>query len=343
VSVTGRIFISYRRGDSQGAAGRLFDRLLAHFERDQLFIDVDAIEPGVDFAKLLEEQVANCGAFIAVIGPGWLDAKSSSGGRRLDDPNDYVRIEIEAALKRDIRVIPVLVDGASMPPPSALPASLEALSRRNAMELAHHRFAADCDVLAQTIRRALGVPEPAKATEPVTALPAAPPPPDGKMSWNEIVFSFKGRLSRQQFLIAVLLFVLGAMALAIALFALIDLSFETADEQTREATKKLRELLEQRLVSLIQIVLWWPVWAMILKRLHDFGQGWQLLLVFIGVDVAMVVLDLLGYDSLSTQLLLLYLGVTFMLGVVKGVEGPNQYGPDPRMAAGPRPKGQSPS
>src|SRR5580704_15749435 len=148
----GRIFISYRRGDSQGAAGRLFDQLLQHFKHEQLFLDVDAIEPGTDFIDSIDKQLSNCSAFIAVIGPGWLTAKDAKGRRRLDDPHDYVRIEIESALKRSIRVIPVLVDGAEMPEQAALPNSLELLSRRNAVPIAHHRFADDCQVLAAAIK-----------------------------------------------------------------------------------------------------------------------------------------------------------------------------------------------
>src|SRR5262249_18922492 len=104
-----------------------------------------------------DEQLAACIAFIAVIGPRWLTARGNDGNPRLDNPKDYVRLEIEAALKRDIRVIPVLVDGASMPQPSDLPPSLQALARRNAVEIAHHRFVADCDDLARGIKRALGV------------------------------------------------------------------------------------------------------------------------------------------------------------------------------------------
>src|SRR5262249_11601055 len=93
-------------------------------------MDVDAIEPGVDFVKALDEQVAGCIAFIAVIGPRWLTARGNDGNPKLDNPTDYVRLEIESALKRDIRVIPVLVDGALMPTPSDLPSSLQALARR---------------------------------------------------------------------------------------------------------------------------------------------------------------------------------------------------------------------
>jgi TIR domain len=116
-------FRTLRRGDDQAAAGRLYDQLLQHFDPEQLFMDVDAIEPGVDFVKSLDEQVAACIAFIEVIGPRWLNARNNDGSPRLDNPTDYVRVEIESALKRDIRVIPVLVDGASMPRPSDLPPS----------------------------------------------------------------------------------------------------------------------------------------------------------------------------------------------------------------------------
>ena len=154
--MTGRIFISYRRGDDESAAGRLYDRLLLHFDREQLFMEVDANEPGVDFVRSLEERVAACIAFIAVIGPRWLNARNNDGAPRLDNPTDYVRVEIESALKRDIRVIPVLVDGAAMPRLSDLPPSLQPLARRNAVEIAPHRFAADCDDLARSIKHALG-------------------------------------------------------------------------------------------------------------------------------------------------------------------------------------------
>src|SRR5262249_20241487 len=155
--VTGRIFISYRRGDDQAAAGRLYDRLLQHFDREQLFMDVDAIEPGVDFVKALDEQVAECIAFIAVIGPRWLNARNNDGNPRLDNPTGYARVEIESALKRDIRVIPALAARARLPPPPDLPAALQALAGRKAVESARHRFAAVCADPARRIKRALGV------------------------------------------------------------------------------------------------------------------------------------------------------------------------------------------
>jgi len=142
------IFINYRRDDAPGVAGRLFDHLTRKFSRRNIFMDVDAMKPGMDFVRQLDTQVAQCGVLLAVIGPHWLDAKDHSGQRRLDSDNDYVRIELASALKRDIPVIPVLVDGAAMPPEDGLPDDLKSLVRRHALELRHTRF--DADAIAIT-------------------------------------------------------------------------------------------------------------------------------------------------------------------------------------------------
>jgi hypothetical protein len=127
-----RIFISYRRQDTRQIAGRIFDRLEAHFGRDHVFMDIDSIPFGVDFHKYLDQQVARADAVLALIGQGWADARDEAGNRRLDDPDDFVRIEIEAALKRGIPLGAVLIDGAPMPRPEQLPEDMRALCRRNA-------------------------------------------------------------------------------------------------------------------------------------------------------------------------------------------------------------------
>jgi hypothetical protein len=114
------VFISYRRQESSGLAGRLFDRLAARFGEDRVFMDIDRIELGVDFAEVIAQEVSTCAVLLAVIGPHWLDAADAAGRRRLEDPDDIVRLEIQAALDRDIRVIPILVDGATMPRPQQL-------------------------------------------------------------------------------------------------------------------------------------------------------------------------------------------------------------------------------
>src|SRR5687767_2733903 len=124
------IFVSYRRDDSAGHAGRLFDNLAEHFGKDRIFMDIDAIEYGEDFVEAMEKAVSSCKVLIAVIGQNWL-----SGSAKLNNPNDFVRLEIATALRRDIRVIPVLVQRATMPSPDQLPEDLAKLSRRNAIEL----------------------------------------------------------------------------------------------------------------------------------------------------------------------------------------------------------------
>ena len=110
-----RIFISYRRDDSAGHAGRIYDRLIDHFGRGQVFMDVDTIQPSLNFVEVVEQAVGVCNGLIAVIGREWLQASDAGGGRRLENPADLVRLEISTAQGRDIRVIPVLVQGAQMP------------------------------------------------------------------------------------------------------------------------------------------------------------------------------------------------------------------------------------
>ena len=123
-----KILISYRREDSADVTGRIYDRLIQQFGRESVFKDVDSIPLGVDFRIYLDEQVAKCEVFLAVIGRDWMKNLGSTGKTRLDDPRDFVRIEIESALKRQIPVIPVLVSGATIPLAERLPASLQDLA-----------------------------------------------------------------------------------------------------------------------------------------------------------------------------------------------------------------------
>jgi len=124
------IFVSYRRQDSADVTGRIYDRLVQRFDRKQIFKDVDSIPLGVDFRVHLGDVVGRCNLLLAVIGPQWL-AAAGPNGRRLDDSSDFVRIEIEAALARNIPVIPLLVGGADLPAEGELPPSLAALTFRN--------------------------------------------------------------------------------------------------------------------------------------------------------------------------------------------------------------------
>ena len=158
--MAGKIFINYRRDDSAATAGRLHDRLAQTFGRKNLFMDVDHIPAGVDFVDYLPSQVAACDVFLAVIGPNWLDAKDDDGRRRFDNPDDFVAIEIAAALARNIRVIPVLVDGARTPKAANLPNSIKPLVRRNAVEVRNSHFGRDAEELTNKVREALADAQP---------------------------------------------------------------------------------------------------------------------------------------------------------------------------------------
>lgn len=130
-----RIFISYRRADSADVTGRIYDRLAEYFGESTIFKDVDSIPPGIDFKEHLEKAVGKCKVFLVVIGDRWLETNDSLQPNRLQDPRDFVRIEIEAALNRNIRIIPLLVRGSSMPEEEKLPPSLGKLVYRNAIPI----------------------------------------------------------------------------------------------------------------------------------------------------------------------------------------------------------------
>ncbi|HWE15922.1 MAG TPA: toll/interleukin-1 receptor domain-containing protein [Hyphomicrobiaceae bacterium] len=193
--MAGSIFVSYRREDSQHAAGRLVDRLTQSFGKDRIFMDVDAIEPGLDFVEVIGEKVASCDVLLALIGPRWLEASEQGGRPRLDNPSDFVRLEIEAALRRSIRVIPVLLDGASPLEEDSLPHSLKALARRQAVRITHERFAADAAGLVQSLAKAAKPARPAAswAGAPRTSRPDAPPASGGLisrgMAWGYVLLA----------------------------------------------------------------------------------------------------------------------------------------------------------
>ena len=146
----GAVFVSYRRGDTEGQARALFNELADLIGRDSVFMDVDSIALGRDFRQILQERLGSCDLMLALIGPDWLDIKDASGKRRLENPADFVRQEIAAALRRNIPVTPVLVQGAQMPAPEQLPDDLKDLAYRNAFELSHTRWESD---VAEMIKR----------------------------------------------------------------------------------------------------------------------------------------------------------------------------------------------
>jgi hypothetical protein len=152
-----KIFISYRREDSAGHTGRLYDSLEAHFGAENLFMDLSAIESGQNFVDAIKTAVGSCDALIAVIGKQWLTC-TGPDGRRLDDPRDFVRAEIGAALERGTPVVPVLVEGATMPPVEALPDALKPLAERLAHELSDQRWSYDIGRLIEATEKLGGAP-----------------------------------------------------------------------------------------------------------------------------------------------------------------------------------------
>ena len=183
--MTSKIFISYRREDGGGHAGRVHDRLARELGTKSLFMDVDAIPLGSNFVKVLREEVGRCQVLLALIGPRWLEARDEHGRRRLDDPNDFVRVEIATALARDIAVIPILFDGAPVPGVAQLPDNLKELSVRSGLQVHHASFHADMDKLIGALKKTLAdaapiQPRDTAATGVIRLAPttshAAPPP-----------------------------------------------------------------------------------------------------------------------------------------------------------------------
>jgi hypothetical protein len=180
-----KVFISYRRADSAPFAGRIYDRLVLRLQQANVFKDVDDIPPGVDFARYIQDALGLCAAVLVLIGRGWLTARGADGARRLDDPADFVRLEIALALSAQLTVIPVLVDGASMPPAAELPEELRPLALRNAVAVRDDPdFSRDMERVLAALARAGAVP-PARTPAvtplvtpvvPAQHVPAAPAP-----------------------------------------------------------------------------------------------------------------------------------------------------------------------
>lgn len=208
----GAVFLSYRRGDSEGQARALsleLERLLGH---DSVFMDVDSIGLGYDFRQVLQERLASCSMMMVLIGPGWLAAADASGTRRLDVPTDFVRQEVAAALKRNIPVVPVLLQGARMPSPEQLPEEIADLSYRNGFELGHSTWESD---VSEMVRR-LGLLK-KRADAPASPVPreAIDPGPSPRPAW--LVPAVTG---------------LAVVALGVALFLLRGSPPETAATNT---------------------------------------------------------------------------------------------------------------
>ena len=161
-----RIFISYRREDSGGDAGRLADHLHRRFGKDSVFLDIDSIDPGTDFARVLHDSLQQTAAVLIVIGPRWTSMRNADGTPRFDSATDFVRVEVEAALGRSIPVIPVLVQGAKMPRAEELPLSMGALVMRQAVSIDHAEFHDDAERLCDRLSDIIGFETPSAGPPP---------------------------------------------------------------------------------------------------------------------------------------------------------------------------------
>lgn len=180
------IFVSYRRADAPGQAGRLYDRLVGRFGAKNVYKDIDSMRPGADFVEVIETTIERCDAMVVVVGRGWLDPGPGSSRPRIHDAEDWVRIELARALERDIPVVPVLVDGAAMPSPETLPSDIRPLTRRHAVTLTESAWTAQVDQLLD----ALGASDPGRRRRPRKSAPGkakasvAPPRSSPRRQWT---------------------------------------------------------------------------------------------------------------------------------------------------------------
>ncbi len=229
--LTGRIFISYRRDETAYPAGWLFDRLVQHFGTAQIFKDVDSIELADDFVEVITRAVGSCDVLLALIGDQWLTVTDVNERRRIDDPDDFVRLEIQAALTRNVLIIPILVNGAKMPRAEELPAGLAGLARRQALELGPNRFEYDTNRLLRVPDATLAEVRTARESTTMTTEPVAQPWYESPSAPNTTPaadqrgptknVSFFGR--RQN--LRLLMFIGGPLATLLAVYVIIQLVF----------------------------------------------------------------------------------------------------------------------
>ncbi len=186
------IFVSYRRSDSAGFAGRLAQALSDHFGRAIVFRDIEDIEPGLDFVEAINKSIGDCDVLLVVMGPTWATTRNAAGKPRLENPEDFVRLEIEAALKRDTRIIPVLVNGAEMPKKDSIPESLQPILRRNAFEMSDARWNFDTNRLIELLEKFPALKAAAEEHHSKDPKPVPPPPPPPKKKWSDSLLKVAG-------------------------------------------------------------------------------------------------------------------------------------------------------
>ena len=200
------IILSYRREDSAGVTGRIFDRLIQEFGAGRVFMDIDSMPAGVDFHDHLQEILADCGALLVVIGKGWRSQRKGQPPRIMD-PDDWVRIEVETALERGIPVVPLLIDGASLPGRDQLPESLWPLLRRNALPVDSGRdFHAQLSRLVRDLRLQI---------DPAGAVPAeVAPTPAAQPATVAAIEAINWKSLGRWILLLALIITIGAIAIS---------------------------------------------------------------------------------------------------------------------------------
>lgn len=165
-----KIFISYRVQDTSGETGRLVDALKQYFTDDQLFMDIENLEPGMDFTEGIEKSLSACDVFLAVIGPHWVGQRPA-GPARINDEDDWVRTEVGTALRSNIRLLPVLVDGGEIPKDEQLPADLQPLLKRQTVEISNKRWRYDTEQLVRFLVNTVGIPPKRASLQRAAAAP----------------------------------------------------------------------------------------------------------------------------------------------------------------------------
>jgi len=236
------IFISYRRDDTEGEAGRLFDDLTRALGSDAVFMDVSGIEPGTDFRKAIDDNVSCCGVLLAMIGPTWVTISGSDGKRRLDNENDYVRLEIASALRRNIAVIPVLVHDAHMPHADQLPDDLKDLAYRNSVEITHARWNSDVALLIKALGQYVHATKETEADTVHATVPVQLPAPHAAQEAAPVRTKSKTPL-------IVGLAVLGVAVIGLVVFFALRPSTSTLDGRWTNPAAAERDALAQLEVS----------------------------------------------------------------------------------------------
>ena len=360
------IILSYRRDDTGAIAGRIFDRLVGHYGSDQVFMDIDSIPFGLDFREHIQETLERCDVLLAIVGRHWA-APDHKGGLRINEENDWVRIEVEAALAKKIPVIPVLIDNAELPTPTSLPEGLRSLAFRQAAPVDSGRdFHPHMDRLIKAMDKLLKAapsatakreptaqpkpetkpepkpkveaqaaqPEPQSATYAIQRPPVAAGPEKCETEADPSIgkLSTSAGLGQRLWRLAVSpngRLPRGTFVIAVVASFVVLLALVIGVSGLAALNENYNGTPKGAEVLLIPFN--WVMIALGAKRLHDLGWTAWLMAIPVLVGAALPYMGLGLGDPITTIVLngLGALACLLPLGFVRGTEGPNRYGPDP--------------